>query len=216
MPRELCPGDGACAGYCIGNADALCVFPDTDQVFQAPACACPDEDCSGPAMLTRFFCDSAGSYTEQQERCGGDDGGFRCQDDFTCKTSCNTDADCVTDFICQSGVCLDLRAAGPRCDGAQTLRVPAAPDVDCFPYRCPDGGSACPVTCKSVDDCVAGKACNAAGACVDPLPAPKVVSCSCRLPGSAPDDAPPALALAAFALAATAARRWQRGSRPER
>ncbi|HSO00392.1 MAG TPA: hypothetical protein VLS89_19000 [Candidatus Nanopelagicales bacterium] len=212
--REDCPGDDNCQGQCIGNADAACVFPDDTTIAQDPTCACPDESCSAPATLTRYFCDGAGSFTEAPERCGGDDGGFRCADASTCKDTCATDDDCIADFICQDGACLDLSATGPSCDGANTLRVAAAPDVDCSPYRCPAGGSACPTACQSVADCVAGKACNAAGECVDPLPAPEVVSCNCSLPGAsspasadAPGNAPPsALALAGLALAAAAAR----------
>ncbi|WP_044237063.1 hypothetical protein [Chondromyces apiculatus] len=215
--REPCPGEGDCAGKCIGNADALCVFPEVDQLYQAPQCACTDEGCSEPAVLTRFFCDGQGSFTAQPERCGGTEGGFRCEDGTSCKTTCAADTDCIADFICQEQdgerVCADLNATGPACDGDHTLRIAAADDQDCSPYRCPLGEGACPTTCASIGDCVGGKACNAAGACVDaPLP-PEVANCSCKAAGVPSTGATPWLAslgLVGVAVAASVRRRRRR------
>ncbi|WP_156338791.1 kelch repeat-containing protein [Chondromyces crocatus] len=210
--REPCPGLGDCAGRCIGNADALCVFPDANQIYKAPECGCTDDECSTPAILSRFYCDGDGSFVTQTERCGGDDLGFRCADASACKASCTTDADCVVDFICaDGGRCIDLRTNGPSCDGEFTLRIAEAPDQDCSPYRCPAGGNACPASCQSIADCVGGKACNAAGECVDAPEAPELLSCSCRAAGATSTREPWSVAFAGLAFAVTMMRRRRRG-----
>ncbi|AGP36861.1 hypothetical protein [Sorangium cellulosum] len=201
--REACPGEGACAGYCGGHSDAMCRFPADGAVARTSVCSCPDEGCAiGPATLTRFFCDGDGrEKAPVVERCGGENGGFKCEDESACKTSCASDADCIKDFICSDGVCIDLEEVGPRCDGEHTLRA-AGGDTDCTPYRCPPGGGACASPCRSVADCVDGMVCDLANQCVPQLDPSQVPSCSCGVVGASTERAP---ALASVLLGAAAA-----------
>lgn len=191
--RATCPGEGACAGYCDGNANASCSFPPDGAPFSPPVCECDAEFKS--CELSRDLCDGMGNHAVKTEPCGGADGGLRCEEGSAdqplmsgaCKTTCTSDSDCIFDFICENGTCVDLKVVGSRCDGEHTLRVPGPVDTDCTPYRCPIEANACPVACKTVADCVEGKACNLAGACVDPPGPPGVSGCACGVAG-APED----------------------------
>ncbi|MCA9620898.1 MAG: hypothetical protein KC731_17875 [Myxococcales bacterium] len=201
-------GTGNCAGLCEGVADQ-CFFPGNDTLAATPPCVCNDDfsDCS----LQEEVCQGDGSATLTPRSCGG----FRCADDLTCRTSCEVDDDCLLDFICEAGACVAL--TGPSCDGKQTVRVPAAPDIDCAPYRC--DGTACLTQCASVDDCVPlcdnpddptdcqEQVCNLEGACVVPIVGPDVPSCSCRLPGRGDGDPSDAAPWMLIALGAVLARR---------
>ncbi|WP_437581021.1 Kelch repeat-containing protein [Sorangium sp. So ce887] len=208
--REACPGEGACAGYCGGAADATCRFPAEGAVARTSVCACADEGCAvGPATLTRFFCDGDGQEKAPAvERCGG----FKCEDESACKTSCASDADCIEDFICRDGVCDDLEEVGPSCDGEHTLRAAGA-DTDCTPYSCPPGGNACASPCRSVADCVDGTVCNLANQCVPQIDPSPVPSCSCGVVGASTERDP---ALASVLLGAAAALAGLRRRRRDR
>ncbi|WP_437733242.1 kelch repeat-containing protein [Sorangium sp. So ce1335] len=209
--REACPGEGACAGYCGGATDALCMFPVEGATARASTCTCPDGDCAvGPAMLTRFFCDGSGQEQEPEvERCGGENGGFRCKDESSCETSCDSSDDCIEDFVCLDGACADLREVGPSCDGDRTLLVVGDGDEGCAPYACPPGGKACARPCTSVSDCVDGNVCNLAGECVPPIDAPQAPSCSCSVVGGSGerDTGPLSLLLGAAVAAVRLCRR---------
>lgn len=201
IAREPCNGDGtACSGYCNGVQVDRCTYPGTNVSAGASTCAdCQDEGCAEHSTQTDYFCSGDGGSVSSPNDCGG----FRCvADSGTCRTSCAEDADCIVDFICQDGVCADLNVIGPACDGDHTLRVAGSGDPDCSPFRCPLGASACPTSCRSVEDCVSGKACNSAGQCVDAPPAPEVVNCSCSLPGDASDASSSSSSSSGFALLA--------------
>jgi hypothetical protein len=216
--RPACVGVATgCSGYCTGASATECTYPGSDQEQAEPTCACPDPSCEvGPASETHLYCDGQGSAVEKVADCGG----YRCADGARCGTGCTSDADCIIDFICEAESCEKL--TGPKCDGDHTVRIPAAPDEDCTPYRCAD--EACLASCKSVGDCVPPAVCNAAGKCVAQLTAPPVESCSCRLPGGTPTRPrwPSALLLAAILGATLAGRRRaaranvRYGSRPSR
>jgi hypothetical protein len=213
--RAPCGGDGtACSGACNGTNPDACDYPGPESELVAPTCSCPDEGCAiGPAVELHRPCDGEGDSTEDPRSCGG----FRCADGSTCKTSCdpaNGDDDCILDFICEEGTCVEL--TGPRCDGKHTVRVPDAADVDCTPYAC--DGSACLERCASVADCVAPSVCNTAGECVPPFELPEPASCSCRTVGEPrKDDAPfGVLLLGLGAAGGAAARRRSRRATAER
>jgi hypothetical protein len=196
---KICPGGGACAGLCDGDtADACEQFPGAETIL-ASACSCPGVGCE----VENQICDGAGDTTTAEISCEG----FRCGDEESCLALCGRDDDCIEDFICEGASCVAL--TGPSCDGDQTLRLPAAPDRDCAPYRCPAGQSACATSCASVDDCVVPAVCNAAGQCVAPLTAEEVPTCECRAPGR-PAGEVPWLALTALGLAGLARRRRPR------
>ena len=117
------------------------------------------------------------------------------------------DEDCILDFICEANACVEL--TGPNCDGNYTVRIPAADDTDCRPYKCDP--TECKQTCGSVNDCV-DSVCNAAGECVPQLVAPTdLPSCSCRIVGApSPNrNVPWQLAFAGVALAVLRRRRRQ-------
>ncbi|WP_437820180.1 Kelch repeat-containing protein [Sorangium sp. So ce1078] len=210
--REGCGGQEACSGYCGGNADGSCKFPQSDEALRESECTCAGGDCAiGAGTQVRFACDGRGDYTTESSPCGG----FRCAESGTaCRTTCTSDADCLLDFICQEGACTDLREVGPSCDGDHTLRTASAEDPDCSPYRCPSGAGECLKECRSTADCVSPSVCNLAGECVAPLSPPGVPSCSCRVPGAADTGergaGSPLLALLAGVGVAAAARRRRR------
>ncbi|KYF84371.1 hypothetical protein BE17_04065 [Sorangium cellulosum] len=186
--RSACRGDGtACSGVCDGTNPVECTYPGPTSELGAPTCSCPDEGCAiGPGEELHRLCDGNGGSTEDPRSCGG----ARCADGNTCKTSCDPalgDADCILDFICEEGACVELNT--PRCDGKHTVRVPAADDIDCTPYAC--DGSACLERCASVSDCVSPSVCNTAGECVPQFELPDPASCSCRTVGEPPNDSAP-------------------------
>ncbi|XXX81874.1 kelch repeat-containing protein [Sorangium sp. So ce134] len=210
--RDGCGGEESCRGYCGGNADGSCKFPQSDEVLREGECTCPGGDCAiASGTQVRFFCDGKGGYTTEPSSCGG----FRCDEDGTaCRTSCASDDDCTLDFICLDGACADLREIGPSCDGDHTRRIASAADQDCSPYRCPSGASDCLKQCRSTADCVSPSVCDLAGECVAPPSPPGVPSCSCRVPG-APEPGErgagsPLLAMLAGLGVAAAARRRRR------
>ncbi|WP_437492684.1 kelch repeat-containing protein [Sorangium sp. So ce1014] len=210
--REGCIGDESCRGYCGGNADGSCKFPQRDEALKEGECTCAGGDCAvGAGTQARFLCDGEGSYTTETSSCRG----FRCAEEGTaCRTTCTSDAECILDFICQEGACADLRETGPSCDGDRTLRTADAADPDCSPYRCPSGAGDCLKQCRSTDDCVSPSVCSLAGECVAPLSPPGVPSCSCRVPGAVDlgerGAGSPLLALLAGLGVAAAARRRRR------
>lgn len=195
--RATCPGEGACAGFCDGNPNATCSFPPNGAPFSPPVCQC-DADIKN-CELSRDLCDGMGNHALQTERCGGMNGGFRCAEPQmplpgmpppggACKTSCSADSECVFDFICEKGICADLNEIGARCDGEHTLRIPGPTDSDCSPFRCPIDQNACPTQCKTVADCIEGKACNLSGECVDPPGPPVISGCAIRSMGGQERD----------------------------
>jgi hypothetical protein len=165
----------------------------------------------GPTTLTTFPCNGMGGYDEVKADCGG----FRCQSETACGTTCATDADCLEDFTCENAACVPLPAAG-KCDGDHTIRLPGEADRDCSPFKC--SGSECLTACTSVDQCVPPKVCRLSGQCEDAVPRPAPLgSCECRAAG-VPDEGSGghvSLCLAALALAASrrlASRRAARSS----
>jgi hypothetical protein len=202
--REPCNGTGDCSGLCDGTNPSACTYPGGNEEDGLPVCSCPDEGCAvGPAVELHRICDGNGTSNDSPTPCVG----FRCADGNTCKSTCVGDTDCILDFICESGSCVALTARS--CDGDHTVRVPAADDVDCAPYRC--ASTDCRTECKSVADCV-DAVCNGAGRCVPQIEAPEVPSCSCRAPGSAVegDAARWPLLLCVGALGGAASRRRRR------
>jgi hypothetical protein len=142
-----------------------------------------------------------GGYQEVKTDCGG----YRCQSETACGTTCSTDADCLEDFTCENAACVPLPAAG-KCDGDHTIRLPGAADNDCTPYKC--GGSECLTSCTSVDQCVAPKVCRLSGQCEDPVARPAPLgSCECRAAGAGGETSGARLSLCLAALALAASRR---------
>ncbi len=197
-PRTACNGvaeDGsksACTGACTG--EQLCTYPTDTAFLQADACA--DDPAGGPSVLTSFPCDGDGSNTSTTATCAG----FKCESEAACKTTCALDTDCIIDFVCTEGACVEL--TGPLCDGIKTLRnrvenggYQVCPDS----YACPPGANACLTECQSINDCIQPDAlpegdeddkvaivCNGERKCV-PEPEPAILeSCSASPAGTGP------------------------------
>ncbi len=207
-PREACGGVTgdtvtSCAGRCTGAADPLlCQYPGVDKTLQATTCT---DVPKAPSKLTAYPCDGKGTNTETNSDCGG----FLCADASTCKTSCEVDTECLTDWVCTDKVCQQL--TGPLCDGTNILRKPGG-NVTCADhYTCPAGATACRTDCDSVTDCTDGLVCNNDRKCVERLDGAVITACSASSPGSSSGDSIPWI----FALAALAvSRRRGRNSGP--
>ncbi len=195
-------GDEACAGFCdvkVNPSPLDCTYPGATLLCGAKkTCACEDggECVTGPTTQARFACDGVGACAASDV---GDDGttayvtdcaGHLCappaeDGQQQCATECASDADCLIDYFCAGSTCELLPETG-LCDGQFTLRVKAGDDIDCRPYLCPAGETACRPKCASDSECVpAGEVadpdnalvCDNDGACVPPPDAPTLPSC---------------------------------------
>ena len=190
--RPACEGAGtSCALKCVGGL--TCEWPSAAASEPDPAvCACDDQGCAE----THVVCDELGSSDTVVNSCDG----HLCASATECAAACETDADCTLDYVCDTELLTCRQLTGPDCDGDHTLRIPAADDQDCSPYRC--DGSLCLSKCSSVDDCVSPNVCSVDGVCVASIDEPTAASCSCELPGnSSPDGWRWALATLGLALA---------------
>jgi len=155
--RVACDGAGtACEGSC-GTNPAKC---DYAQV------ACGDSTCQA-GVQTAGICSTVtdGECTLTDTPCGA----FACDPTGeVCFSSCIDTEQCADGAICRSdGTCAAVSST--ECDDS-ILVEPNGNSIDCAPFRC--DGAACLTRCVSVDDCVEGKVCDGAGACVDPPPDP--------------------------------------------
>jgi MYXO-CTERM domain-containing protein len=127
-----------------------------------------------------------------------------------CGMSCQADADCATNFRCDTpnGKCVSQSAAS--CDGMHTLTAPDGTKTDCSPYAC--AGTLCNTTCHSVLDCVFPAECTSDGTCMESAAGPPGGSsggCGCVV---GPARGGPRAAFALFGLVALGVAR-RRGSR---
>jgi Cellulose binding domain len=118
----VCDGTGACARY-SGNAGVVCAA----------------EACVGFMRTTTGTCDSAGGCSgASAQSCTP----YQCAADAkTCRTSCMTDADCVSPNTCVNNSC-----------GKKPLGGACGADAECNSAICAQGrccSAACTGTCKS-------------------------------------------------------------------
>jgi len=217
-PRTQCNGkadDGsktACTGACTG--EETCTYPTATTFVQADGCE--NDPAGGASILTSFPCDGDGSNTSTTTTCGG----FQCDSETACKTTCLADSDCITNFVCTDAACVELTE--PLCDGVKTLRqrveeggYQVCPDS----YACPANASACLVECNSIKDCIQPDAlpegddddqvaivCNGERKCVPEPEPPLLESCSAS-PSSSGRGSAAWLAGVLLALAAASRRR---------
>ena len=148
-------------------------------------------------------------------------GGYFCGDGG-CATSCQTDTDCIANYVCTFpnpnatvGFCQLLD--GPLCNGHDILRVPTdAGKVEqtCADnFACPADAGACALSCEAETDCAAPYACDQPNhVCVPPLTPPPVPGCTaCTVAESDPGTGRDAGMAALGVLAAVALRRRRRG-----
>jgi hypothetical protein len=93
--RASCAGVGPCAAQCTADSATQCTFPNSSTV-------CGGAACSGQAAAIQApLCNGAGSCLPPTTVvcnpyvCSGN----------ACSTTCGSDADCVTGYVCSSGAC---------------------------------------------------------------------------------------------------------------
>lgn len=116
------------------------------------ACRGACESCETGTCLPRTGVPLAGHETCNGFTCGASG----------CATSCTSDAECVSGFICTKGACVPDNA--PRCSADRHAIVAAGATVGCGAYLCvpsADGhAGACGTSCSSTGDCAVGYACD--------------------------------------------------------
>lgn len=198
-----------CEACDVDGSEGVCVqVPSGPPHGSRPACAGEGTECEGTCGSNPTQCDY------EQKSCGafvcaeGVENGGTCSietegectpstkscDAFACDeagercfTTCTDTEQCAAGAICRTdGSCAAVSSA--ECDGA-ILVEPNGNPVDCSPFIC--SGAACLTRCVSVDDCVAGKVCDEAGACIDPPPDPEPPA-DCAARPLSTREAPPA------------------------
>ncbi len=191
--KAACAGAGTpCSGACDGKTGAACAYP-------------VDKECSatcagGLEILGR--CDAKGACpTAEPRKCGG----FACDGDVRCRTTCSDDTHCAKGYVCIAGACQpDVK----KCNAAGTEVVDArGKSTPCAPYVCK--GGACIEVCSSSDDCAKGSVCDA-GKCVDPKAPPPPAAETGESGGCAMGPVRGSPAVLALALIGLARRRRRR------
>ena len=99
--RERCGGSGECASSCDGEETSACTFPGASTECGAPSCR------RGTARAAST-CDGAGECVAGETTDCGD---YACADG-ACLTSCEADADCAADFVCDGRICVPAGNGG--------------------------------------------------------------------------------------------------------
>ncbi|MFI5300103.1 MAG: FG-GAP repeat protein [Polyangiales bacterium] len=209
-PRAACNGtDPVCTGTCDGSNFAACAFPNAGLTCGA---GCSGEQiaicgatggCLAPAPCPgSFLCDSATNR---------------------CKTSCVTDADCVTGNGCDptDHQCKPIQSS---CSSDKSTSIPGdasqAP-VACSPFLCDSTSGRCFSSCTSTNQCAAGFTCDttsASGPCVPVTSGTASAGGGCVVPSShdGASRSRGAFALLALVFAAWRSRSQARSSRRRR
>ncbi len=104
--------------------------------------------------------------------------GYKCKGEAACPTSCESDADCAQNAVCDppTRTCLSRTI----CVDSDTLKDLSGQITECAPYKCI--GDACQQRCGSVDDCAAGFVCDFDGRCIPGPGAAEVSACATFVP----------------------------------
>jgi hypothetical protein len=199
--RDACAGaDTDCGGECDGEERARCIYPN------GADCGSRCED----GEQTDSVCDGEGSCVDGDARSCGD---FVCEDEVSCRTSCESDADCATGRTCRTdGLC----ETGAECLDEDTSRGVNGRE-ECAPYLCDTAGSGtCKTTCESIEDCTPGNICDREHECAAPRESATTTESggcgSCRASGGR--SASGGWHLVALALGASLFGRRRRHARP--
>ncbi|HXI58137.1 MAG TPA: PA14 domain-containing protein [Polyangia bacterium] len=158
-PRNDCPDDGilSCGrdGFCDGAGGCR----------RYPAGAvCREATCSASSLTTAALCDGAGKCViAAQQSCSP----FLCGDNAACKTTCASDADCLTPASCQGGTC-GRKPPGSACGSAG----------QCASNICAQG-VCCATACDGV--CRSCALASARGSCTN-IPASQQALGTCAAP----------------------------------
>ncbi len=198
--KPQCTGsmtDPICGQKCDGTNRTSCRYPNSTTT-------CGTNSCVGTSSVSERRCNGGGSCSSSGTRSCAP---FLCDTATNaCKTTCASQADCSSGFLCVSGVCQGT-PTGTGCDGTQVINTDGS-RTDCFPYRC--SGGRCGSSCSSDGSCAFGALCELQNRqCVTPNQNSSGCGCAIPTPASTGERA----ALAAFVaalLGSTLARRRRR------
>jgi hypothetical protein len=135
--RPPCAGSGLCQGLCDGSSATSCAMP-------GPTVACGQAGCVNGAGTTQGACDGLGACAGGQTRsCGL----FQC-DPAGCKTTCQSDLDCVAGAQCAAGTCalsspLDAALPAPALDASFDDAISASDGPGAHGFHVMGGGCRC-------------------------------------------------------------------------
>ena len=158
-PHQLCPPSPPCGfdGTCNGAGACRNTGAGT---------SCAPTTCAGSSSIVST-CNGTGTCAPTSIACPAH---FVCGP-AACLTACTADADCVTGYTCQGGICTNLKPLGSTCAGV----------ADCLSGMCTDGVCCASAACGACSACnIAGKA----GTCA-PVPAGPDPTARCADMGSA-------------------------------
>jgi len=122
----------------------------------------PDKECAPASCVDdtateASYCDGSGTC---RKTTGKSCTPYRCGDKV-CRTSCGSDADCVTGNVCDSGKCLVAKA---KCsdDGLSSIPADKSAARACGVYRCNPAIGDCFTTCTASDQCASPSVCDGA------------------------------------------------------
>ncbi|MFI5297768.1 MAG: hypothetical protein ACHREM_06675 [Polyangiales bacterium] len=149
-PRKVCISDGTlCGGACDGTATTACTYPGATATCRAPTC-------TGGILTEPTGCNGLGQCpTATPANCGP----YACEG-TTCKSSCMSDTDCNSAYLCSSGVCIPR--VGMPCTG--------------WPYLCTPGTYCVDAVCCNSASCPVGWTCAGSG---PSFPFPEGLSGNC-------------------------------------
>jgi subtilisin-like proprotein convertase family protein len=162
MPEWGCGYDGECGGN--GSCE-----------YWVAGTECSAQLCTGSTLYLSDSCNGAGVCVDAgTQSCTP----YKCAGDGSaCKTSCTTDADCVSGYYCSGAVCVAKKPNGSSCSAANECSSNYCVDGYCCNSGCAGACRACNVagsqgTCtfygSGTDpqaECDTCKVCNGSGAC---------------------------------------------------
>ena len=173
-------GNCLISGVCYANGDAKPGNP--CQVCNASSnpngwtnstagVICAPNTCSGSSSVTST-CDGTGVCRQTSQSCSPN----QCDNATgTCRTTCASNADCSTGFVCTAGVCKS--AQGSACTSDAQCGTGFCTDGVCCNSRCAGLCQACNITgstgtCTNIpngqdpgNECIGNATCNGAGGC---------------------------------------------------
>jgi hypothetical protein len=190
---RACNGAGACAvlldnpapdGDCSDDAPCMHTGQCIDGVCErfAEGVPCGDLVCDMDPYNPKTFhpeCDGEGECTTKVETCGG----YLCENEKSCSTSCTGNQDCASGFNCSGGTCMSNKALGESCTLSTECESDFCVDGVCCNTACNGVCVSCSLTdnfgyctpeesgdvgtnrSTGLRDCGACQVCDGAGAC---------------------------------------------------
>ncbi|MGZ3452082.1 MAG: MYXO-CTERM sorting domain-containing protein [Polyangiales bacterium] len=172
-------GDTDCAkAQCNGDARDKCAG-----FKNGPTTACGMASCTMTKALQKTGgCDGKGSCSMPEPTSCVE---YGCDPAVpACRTTCTTNDDCATDFVCDKDSSKCVQGAHCNADRTESIDKTGA-SSPCTPYRCGTDGR-CGKQCGTTDDCAPGSVCDSTTlACVvvQTTTADSGGGCGCATPG---------------------------------